>query len=47
MLIIDYVLGFWISVISDNHNLANMAATGTFYPMILLCGKNSINLYIY
>lgn len=31
--------GFWISVISDNHNFANMASTGTFYPMLVLCGK--------
>lgn len=31
--------GFWISVISENHNLANMASTGSFYPMIVLCGK--------
>ncbi|KRT81367.1 hypothetical protein AMK59_5794, partial [Oryctes borbonicus] len=30
--------GFWVSVISDNHNMANIVTTGSFYPMILLCG---------
>ncbi|XP_022905337.1 ABC transporter G family member 20-like [Onthophagus taurus] len=32
------VFGFWISIISENHNMANIIATGTFYPIILLCG---------
>ncbi|KAL3270034.1 hypothetical protein HHI36_009090 [Cryptolaemus montrouzieri] len=30
--------GFWISVVSYNHSMANIVTTGTFYPMILLCG---------
>lgn len=34
-----FISGFWISVISENHNMANIVATGSFYPMIVLCGK--------
>ncbi|XP_051164491.1 ABC transporter G family member 23 isoform X2 [Leptopilina boulardi] len=30
--------GFLISVYSNSHTLANFIATGSFYPMILLCG---------
>lgn len=27
-----------ISVFCDSHTMANFVATGTFYPMIILCG---------
>ncbi|CAH0554397.1 unnamed protein product [Brassicogethes aeneus] len=30
--------GFWISVISYNHSMANILTTGTFVPMIIICG---------
>ncbi|KAK9873202.1 hypothetical protein WA026_021435 [Henosepilachna vigintioctopunctata] len=36
--IVGMACGFWISVVSNNHSMANIVATGTFYPMILLCG---------
>lgn len=32
------VYGFWISIISVNHTMADAATTGTFYPMIIVCG---------
>lgn len=30
--------GFWISSVSVNYSMANIIATGSFMPMILICG---------
>lgn len=32
------IVGLLISVFCDSHTMANFVATGTFYPMIILCG---------
>ena len=31
--------GLFISIFCDSHTMANFMATGSFYPMIILCGK--------
>lgn len=36
--------GLFISIFCDSHTMANFMATGSFYPMIILCGKLLINL---
>lgn len=36
--------GLFISIFCDSHTMANFMATGSFYPMIILCGKCSILL---
>lgn len=35
--------GLFISIFCDSHTMANFMATGSFYPMIILCGKWSVN----
>lgn len=30
--------GLFISIFCDSHTMANFMATGSFYPMIILCG---------
>jgi ABC-type multidrug transport system permease subunit len=32
--------GLFISIFCDSHTMANFMATGSFYPMIILCGNN-------
>jgi len=31
--------GLFISIFCDSHTMANFMATGSFYPMIILCGE--------
>lgn len=31
--------GLFISIFCDSHTMANFMATGSFYPMVILCGK--------
>lgn len=31
--------GLFISIFCDSHTMANFMATGSFYPMIIMCGK--------
>lgn len=33
--------GLFISIFCDSHTMANFMATGSFYPMIILCGEFS------
>lgn len=30
--------GLFISIFCDSHTMANFMATGSFYPMVILCG---------
>lgn len=34
--------GLFISIFCDSHTMANFMATGSFYPMIILCGECSL-----
>lgn len=37
--------GLFISIFCNSHTMANFMATGSFYPMIILCGKSFLLLY--
>lgn len=37
---IPFIAGLLISVLCNSHSLANMVANGSFYPLMLLCGKH-------
>lgn len=39
------MFGLLISIGCDSHTTASYVATGAFYPMIVLCGKNFIFTY--
>lgn len=32
-------IGFWVSVLCEDHSQANISVSGGFLPMMLLCGK--------
>lgn len=34
-----FFTGFFVSVVSNSHSMANIVTSGSFYPMILTCGK--------
>jgi ABC-type multidrug transport system permease subunit len=34
----DLIQGLFISIFCDSHTMANFMTTGSFYPMIILCG---------
>lgn len=36
------LFGLFISIFCDSHTMANFMATGSFYPMIILCGELSL-----
>lgn len=33
------LFGLLVSIICDSHTMASFVATGSFYPMIIMCGK--------
>lgn len=37
--------GLFISIFCDSHTMANFMATGSFYPMIILCGEFCQNIF--
>lgn len=38
--------GLFISIFCDSHTMANFMATGSFYPMIILCGECQVDSFI-
>ncbi len=38
--------GLFISIFCDSHTMANFMATGSFYPMVILCGRLNFENYL-